>query len=281
MDTLITVKELHSQLDKPDLALFDCRFSLMDAGAGLASYARDHLPGAHYADLERDLSGPATPGTSGRHPLPGIEEWCETIRGWGLGNEMRVVAYDDSGGAFAARLWWLLRYVGHQHVAVLDGGWQAWLESDFPTRSAIPEPLPRSSFLQRPELTRVVEGGALYTGVTDRSLQLLDARELPRFRGESEPIDPVAGHIPGAICLPFGENLAANGTFKTPDQLARRFMASLDEGGDRPVVCYCGSGVTACHNVLAMVHGGLPEPCLYPGSWSEWITDPRRPVETG
>jgi thiosulfate/3-mercaptopyruvate sulfurtransferase len=258
-----------------DALVIDCRFSLTDSEAGRRGYAAGHIPGARYADLERDLSGPREPGgAGGRHPLPDREALCERLRSWGVDNRSSVVCYDQSSGAVAGRLWWLMRWLGHADVRVLDGGLDAWIAAGFETETAEPAPA-RGNFEARLPLTRTRSADDL----PDSDIELLDARDAARFRGESEPFDPVAGHIPGAICAPFTENLEA-GRFKSADQLERRFL-ELGVDPARDTVCYCGSGVTATHHVLALLIAGFPEPALYAGSWSDWISDPDRPIATG
>lgn len=252
--------------------IFDCRFSLMDSEAGRRDYESGHIPGARYADLERDLS--AAPGKGGRHPLPDRSELVERIRAWGVSNDSKVVCYDQNVGAVAGRLWWLVRWLGHANVCVLDGGLDAWLAAGFETNAEMVSPT-RGDFTSGPSLTRICTAAAL----PDSKIKLLDARDAARFSGESEPIDPVAGHIPGAICAPFADNLA-DGKFLAPDALKARFR-DLKVEPEIDAVCYCGSGVTATHNILALLLAGYPEPILYPGSWSEWITDRDRPIETG
>lgn len=271
--TLITVSELKSFLDEPGLQVFDCRFSLADAGAGRKAYQQAHIPGACFADMNHDLSSPHIPGVTGRHPLPAKDEWLKKVQQWGIDRNTQVVLYDDAGGAGAARMWWMLRWLGHGKVAVLDGGWPAWLAvGEDAVETAIPSSPKRASddYSDCPPLTRLYEAEQ----IASEKQVLLDARDEARYRGEVEPIDPVAGHIPGARCFPFTSNLEEGGHFKSKQQLAERFS---NLAGD--VVSYCGSGVTACHNILAMVHAGLPEPALYAGSWSEWITDPSRKIE--
>jgi thiosulfate/3-mercaptopyruvate sulfurtransferase len=252
---------------------FDCRFSLTDKEQGRREYDAGHIPGARFADLEKDLSAPQGP-TGGRHPLPDRAELVERFRAWGVTNGSRVVCYDQNNGAVAGRLWWLTRWLGHAKVAVLDGGLDAWLALRYPTDCDQASPI-LGDFTPGEPLTR------LYTAeqVVDAKINLLDARDSARFRGEVEPIDAVAGHIPGAIAAPFADNLDG-WHFKSPDALRRRFDAlNVDPGLD--TVCYCGSGVTANHNILALMLAGYPEPALYAGSWSDWISDPNRTVATG
>ena len=241
----------------------DCRASLADPDQGRRLFEAGHIPGARYLSLDDDLAAP--PGPGGRHPLPEPEDLAARLRTLGIGDEDQIVVYDDAGGAFAARAWWCLRWLGHEAVALLDGGLAAW-PAPLTVETITPAP---GNFSIRPTLTRTVDADTLLARLDD--FTLVDARAEPRFHGLEEPIDPVAGHIPGAICRPFQENLDAGGRFHAPGVLAARFPAGSD------VVCYCGSGVTAAHNILAMRLAGLPEPMLYPGSWSEWIRDEERP----
>ena len=256
----------------PDYLIFDCRAHLLDKHKGRLEFQLAHIPNAQYADLEADLS--SAPGAGGRHPLPSKTTLVERLRNWGVSNNSHIVCYDQNNGAFAARMWWLLRWLGHENVAVLDGGLDAWQAAGYSTTTEEIQCKP-GNFTATDSLTQVCEAADLL----EASNTLLDARDAARFRGEVEPIDPVAGHIPGAICIPFTGNLA-EGRFKTAHLLRRRFE---DLGvSDRPNnVCYCGSGVTAAHNILALLIAGYQEPALYPGSWSEWVTDPERPIETG
>lgn len=274
MKTLITTDELRARLDEPGLVIFDCRFSLADVDSGANAYAAAHIPGASYVNLDEHLSATWEPGKTGRHPLPEREDFAGTLGGFGLAPEDDVVIYDDGPGAFAARMWWMLRWLGHADVAVLDGGFRAWQAEGHPVSTDIPARA-RTTFPVREPLTRVVSAGEV---ATTRDL-LLDARGADRFRGENETIDPVAGHIPGAVNAPFTDNLADGPRMKPAELLLAQFTGlGVKSGTD--TICYCGSGVTAAHNILAMVHAGFDEPALYPGSWSEWITDPTRPVST-
>lgn len=284
--TLVAPAELERRLDDPGLRIFDCRFSLADPSAGRAAWRAGHIPGALHADIEADLSGPRIPGVTGRHPLPSRAAWVERVRAWGLTPQTDVAVYDDAGGAVAARMWWMLRWIGHENVAVLDGGWQAWVAAGYPVTTEVPSFDGPSSDARaytaddhetRRPLARLVEADEI-----DGATQIvLDARDRRRFLGEIEPIDPVAGHIPGAHSAPSSENLDADGRFLSKEALRRRFERILGKDRGRDVVCYCGSGITAAHNVLALVHAGFDEPRLYAGSWSEWITRPERGVEVG
>lgn len=277
MNTLISVAQLSSLPGEAGIMIFDCRYALMDPAAGRKAYDAAHIPGAYFVDMNRDLSTPHIPGKTGRHPLPAKSAWIRTVQGWGLRPDTQVVLYDDNGGASAARLWWMLQWIGHANVAVLNGGWQAWTGAGMPVTTAVPAPPAPSTF----DYAALYSPAFLLTAeqVDAGSQLLLDARDLARFRGEVEPIDPVAGHIPGAVCSPFSANLDASGAFRSVEEIRRKFAGA--NSFDRPVVCYCGSGITACHNILAMTHAGMPMPALYAGSWSEWITDPRRPVAKG
>ncbi len=275
--TLIAAADL-AALAPASVRLFDCRFDLGDPDAGEGRFAAGHIPGAVYLHLDRDLAGPVSPGRTGRHPLPERNAFRRTLRDSGVGPDTQVVAYDDAGGMFAARLWWMARWAGHAAVAVLDGGYQAWeagLRGDADAPRTPPPPTTPA-----PSGPAPVSMADVRASLHDRSRVLVDARAPDRFDGANETIDPRGGHIPGAVNAPFTDNLAADGRFAAPAALRRRFETLLADGVARPVVCYCGSGVTAAHNILAMVHAGLPEPGLYAGSWSEWITDSDNPVAT-
>ncbi len=277
--TLITPEELSRHLDDPSWAIVDCRFSLQDPEAGRQAYQEAHIPGAVYAHLDEDLSGPVVPGRTGRHPLPRVEAFTQRLGQWGIHNRTQVVAYDQAGGALAARLWWMLRWLGHEAVAVLDGGWSAWTAEGLPVRSG-EESRPEVRFTPRIRPEMAVDTATVDRWRRDPAYRVVDSRSPERYRGEQETIDPVAGHIPGAVNLYYGENLTG-GRFLDPATLRARFQALLGSCPPEQVVFYCGSGVTACHNILAMVHAGMGQPRLYPGSWSEWIADPSRPVATG
>jgi thiosulfate/3-mercaptopyruvate sulfurtransferase len=278
---LITADALQARLDQPDLLILDCRFALDDPAYGRRSYAAGHIAGAQFADLERDLSGPIHKGISGRHPLPEPAQLLARLRAWGLNDNSTVVLYDDGPGTFAARAWWLLAWLGKRDgVYLLDGGLQAWREAGCELSQALPSGAP-GNFAGQPDARLLVDAGQLQQRLSDPQLTLLDARALPRFRGEVEPLDPVAGHIPGAHCVPCSDNLDSSGRFLPTPQLRQRFAAQLGERPASELVAYCGSGVTACHNLFALCLAGYPLAPLYAGSWSEWITDPARPVATG
>jgi len=276
---LIDPQTLYDHLNDPNWVVVDCRFSLADPEAGRRAYRQGHIPGARYAHLDEDLAGLRTL-VSGRHPLPDPARLTGTLGVWGIHNATQVVAYDDAGGTIAARLWWLLRWLGHRQCAVLDGGLPAWRRQGLPLSTAIPKPLP-ALFIERHNDALWVDS-AYVLGHLDRDAGLLlDARAAARYRGETEPLDPVAGHVPTAVSLPLEGNLTAEGCFLEPDALQERFTAVIGGRGPASVVHMCGSGVTACHNLLAMEVAGLSGSRLYPGSWSEWIRDPARPVATG
>lgn len=276
--TLIAPEILHARPDDADWRVFDCRFDLADPDAGRRAWAAGHLPGALYADLERDLSGPRD-AASGRHPLPDADRLAAWLGHNGVDERVQVVCYDADSGAFAARLWWLLRWLGHDRTAVLDGGMAAWCAAGYPLEASPPaRPGPRR-FRARP---RDRETWIDAAGLADTpSLVVVDARAPERFRGEREPIDPVAGHVPGALNRPFTHNVDASGRWRSAETLRAEWRRLAGEAPAAGVVHMCGSGVTAAHNVLAMEHAGLAGSRLYPGSWSEWIRDPARPVERG
>jgi thiosulfate/3-mercaptopyruvate sulfurtransferase len=278
--TIISTGDLVEHIGDSQWAIVDCRFQLADETWGEREYRTVHIPGAVYAHLDRDLSGPKT-GSNGRHPLPGPNALLQTFIRLGIGSGMQVVAYDQDSGMFASRLWWLLRSMGHDTVAVLDGGFARWTAENRPieTADSANYARTRARFTGTPrgdmtvdvdDVARVVEkGGAL----------LLDARAPERYRGDVEPLDRVPGHIPGALNRFFQDNVGPDGLLRPPDELRATFSAIFGGVPVDQVVCYCGSGVTACHNILALEHAGLRGAKLYPGSWSEWCSDPVRPVE--
>lgn len=278
--TLIEPSTLKAHLGDAGWAVVDCRFSLNDPDRGRRTYAEGHIPGAVYAHLNDDLSAPVVQGRTGRHPLPDSATFARTLSQWGIDAGVQVVAYDDAGGAIAARLWWMLRWLGHDAVAVLDGGLPRWEAEGLPLTADVPERAPRI-FVPRPQNAWLATSEEVARLQQRPGACLLDARDAARYRGDVEPIDSVAGHIPSAASLPFAENLAPDGRFRSSDVLRARFEQALGGTPPEQAVCYCGSGVTAAHNVLAMVHAGLPPARLYAGSWSEWITDAERPVATG
>jgi len=276
--TLISTQKLADHQQDPTWVIIDCRFSLDDTERGRQDYEHAHIPGAIYAHLDQDLSGNIVPGKTGRHPLPDVEAMATRLGNWGIGPGVQVVAYDDAGGAIAARIWWLLVWLGHDAVAVLDGGWLHWMRENRDTQRGI-DSRPPQKFIPRERPEMWVTAADVERILQDPNGRLIDSRTLDRYRGQNETLDPVAGHIPGAICLPYPVNLDEKGLFLLKDQLQSRFTNTLEETPPEAAVFYCGSGVTAAHNLLAMAYGGLGLGRLYAGSWSEWITDSRRPVE--
>ncbi|QGA52625.1 sulfurtransferase [Pseudomonas brassicacearum] len=278
---LISPQALEERRSQPGLVILDCRFALEDPDYGQRSYAEGHIADASFADLERDLSGAVIKGVTGRHPLPEPEALIERFKAWGIDNDSDVVLYDDGPGAYAARAWWLLAWLGKRDgVYILDGGLKAWHAAGLPL-SLDPPQNSRGTFSGAPDASLMVSAQALQQRLGQSDMTLLDARALPRFKGEVEPIDPVAGHIPGARCAAFTDNLGADGRFLPADQLKQRFAEKLGERSPTDLVAYCGSGVTACHNLFALCLAGYPLGRLYAGSWSEWINDPQRPLAVG
>lgn len=277
--TLICVSELAVHLNDANCILCDCRHELTNYEAGRRAYTTAHLPGARFLHLDEDLSGPKT-GVNGRHPLPHPITFTLRLAALGIDNNTQVVAYDAMGGVYASRLWWMLRWVGHKHVAVLDGGIDAWIHSNQPVTAALPTIKP-VRYNPNPSSQLAVNSNEVAANLDHQSLQILDARSPDRFRGENETLDPVAGHIPGAANRFFKNNLADNGCFKPAALLRQEFTATLNTREPKDVVHQCGSGVTACHNLLAMEVAGLSGSRLYAGSWSAWVSDRKRPVATG
>ena len=279
--TLISADELVSHLDDPDWVIVDSRFALSDFGLGRRNYLAGHIAGAVFADLNLDLALPHLPGKTGRHPLPSVEQTATLFSRLGIRPGVQVVAYDDLGGALAAvRTWWMLRWLGHEAAALLDGGWQAWQRAGYPVRAG-EETRPARQFTALPRPGLIATTAEVDALRLDPHYRVMDARAPERFRGENETIDPVAGHIPGAISAPYGGNLTPDGTFRSAEQLLKRYQRILGQVPVENSISYCGSGVTSIHNILSMLHAGLGEGRLYVGSWSEWITDPSRPIATG
>jgi thiosulfate/3-mercaptopyruvate sulfurtransferase len=275
--TIVSTDLLAAHLD--DWTIVDCRFDLQNEHWGRDEYRLAHIPGAVYANLNADLSA-APSGTNGRHPLPSVDEIAATFGRLGIDRSSQVVAYDQDAGPYASRLWWMLRYLGHDASAVLDGGWAKWQREGRPSRSGDEMRRP-ATFTAAPRPENRVEIGDVVSRSEDGRALLIDARAPERFEGRSETIDRVAGHIPGAANHFFKQNLAADGTMLPPDTLRANFERLLSGRPPGDAVMYCGSGVTACQNLLAMEHAGLPGTRLYVGSWSEWSSDPSRPIETG
>ncbi|MDO7927105.1 sulfurtransferase [Pseudomonas sp. KFB-139] len=278
---LISPQQLAARQREPGLVILDCRFALEDPDHGQRSYAQGHIDRASFADLERDLSGPVTKGKTGRHPLPDPQALLQRFQAWGINPDSEIVLYDDGPGAFAARAWWLLAWLGKRDgVYLLDGGLKAWHAAGLPLSLDSPGNKP-GTFTGEPDMSLLLSASRLQGRLGRPEMTLIDARAEARFRGEVEPIDPVAGHIPGAQCVAFNENLGPDGRFLPADQLKQRFAAALQGRSATDLVAYCGSGVTACHNLFALCLAGYPLGTLYAGSWSEWITDPAREVATG
>ncbi|MBL8480732.1 MAG: sulfurtransferase [Rhodocyclaceae bacterium] len=276
---LISAAELHRLLQTNSALAVDCRHSLADPAFGRNAYLHGHLPGAVFAHLDEDLSGPCS-GSNGRHPLPDADRLARRLAELGVRADHLVVAYDDAGSMFAARLWWLLRWLGHERVAVLDGGLQAWQAAGLPLESAVPGH-PPGDFRRRAAAAHTVCAGDVQGALESESMLVVDARSPDRYRGENETLDPVGGHIPGAVNRFFRDNVDAQGRFHSPAHLREQWQAILGPRHAHEIVHQCGSGVTACHNLLAMEIAGLTGSRLYPGSWSEWCADPARPVARG
>ncbi|MBT5872267.1 MAG: sulfurtransferase [Candidatus Latescibacteria bacterium] len=278
--TIIDTETVASNLNNPGWRIIDCRFSLADTEKGRTAYGDSHLANALYAHLDDDLSSEIVPGQTGRHPLPTAEAAARVFSRWGIDRSIQVVAYDDNVGQVASRLWWMLRWLGHENVAVMDGGWEKWQKEGRSETADVPE-FGVSDFPVEVKSSSITDVEHVNNVKENPEICLLDARAGARFRGEVEPIDPVAGHIPGARCAAFEENSGPDGLMKSPEALRDRFRVLIGGTETSHVICYCGSGVSACHNLLALVHAGLGEAKLYPGSWSEWITDPSRAIGTG
>ena len=279
--TLVSAEQVADMLGDPHLRLFDCRYELARPDAGREAYLQGHLPGAVHADLHHDLAGPTSP-RSGRHPLPDPQDFAARLRRWGVDDDSLLLAYDDATGMWASRFWWMTsKWLGHRHVAVMDGGLRRWLLLGLPTTTD-PAPLRLAGdFAARPDPGACADADTTQAAARDPRRRVLDARAAERYRGEVEPIDPVAGHVPGALNHPSSGVVAADGRLLPPAELARAFAQSLGPVSAADTITMCGSGVTACHLLLAMEHAGLPGARLYPGSWSEWSRDPARPVARG
>ena len=273
---LVTTQELADRLGDPGWVVFDARHDLADPGKGRKAYQAGHIPGAFFLHLDDDLAGPKT-GKNGRHPLPGLPAFAAKIEERGVGPDTRVVVYDDSSGSYAVRLWWMLRWLGHERVALLDGGFPLWIQEGRPVSSQAP-PSRKGAFAARPRLGATVDAHFVERFRQDHAQKLIDARAPERYNGLIEPLDPVAGHVPGAANRFWKQNLSPDGRFKPAESLRAEFLGLLGAADPAKVVHMCGSGVTACHNLFAMELAGLPGGRLYPGSWSEWCADPSRPV---
>ena len=277
--TIVSTEQLAHHQDDPAWLIFDCRFTLTNTEAGLAAYKANHIPGAHYANLNEDLSGPVT-DKSGRHPLPDVQLLSEKLSRWGVDSGKQVVVYDDSFGAMAVKMWWILRWLGHNNVALLDGGLPKWLKEKRPLTAELPQIAP-AKFVAQLHQEILASTAEVDNARQERSRLVIDARSEQRFSGEREPLDKVAGHIPGSVNWVFDENLDFDGTYLPAEELREAYLKLLKGVKPELVIHSCGSGVTACHNMLAMEIAGMNGGKLYAGSWSEWITDPTRPVATG
>nr|PZN65232.1 MAG: sulfurtransferase [Pseudomonadota bacterium] len=275
---LLPADALRGLLGRPEVLVVDCRFELTRPAWGREAHAAGHVPGAVFAAMEHDLAAPRGPGT-GRHPLPSPGDFARVLSGWGFTDGSHVVAYDQGNGAWAARLWWMLRSRGHRHVQVLDGGWAAWLAAGGAVSSEAPSPVPTP--VQPRPWTGVMDSSEVEAALARGDILLVDARGADRFAGRNETIDPVAGHVPGAVSMPFAGNVGADQHWLSADALRARWQPVIEAAAGRPVVAMCGSGITACHNLLALELAGHRDTRLYAGSWSEWITDPARPIATG
>ena len=275
--TSISVADLAQHVDDPAFVIFDCRHELTNPEFGIKAYAHSHIPNARFAHLDRDLAAPQT-GRNGRHPLPDPNVFAGWLGRMGVSNDKQVIAYDNAAGVYGSRLWWMLRWMEHQNVAVLDGGWQAWLAAEHPVTAEVPVPKP-SRFTGTPQKSPV-DTKYVLEHLQSPDMVLIDARANDRYHGQNETIDPIGGHIPGARNRFFKDNLTPQGFFKSPEQLRDEFRPVVGNGSPEKIVSQCGSGVTACHNLLAMEIAGLKGGRLYPGSWSEWIADPSRPRAT-
>ena len=275
--TIISASTLDRNLANSNWVIFDCRFSLMDCDAGKIQYLQHHIPGAHYVHLNLDLSSPANKFT-GRHPLPDFTILTDKLASWGVTNQNQIVVYDSDCGAFAGRMWWLLRCLGHDNIAVLDGGMAKWKQENRQITNEVPAAI-RKNFLSSINESQWIDSRFLLDNLENETIKLVDARSPERFSGEKEPIDTIAGHIPHALNRPFQLNLDENGLFLPPDELKKQYKQLLQDTPASHIINMCGSGVTACHNILAMEIAGLNGSRLYPGSWSEWIRDKNRPVE--
>jgi len=278
-NTLVTTEELAAHIDDPDWLIFDCRFTLTEAGAGRKNYAQAHIPGAIYVHLEEDLSS-AISNTSGRHPLPDADSLSKKLSAWGVDNTKQLIVYDDAFGAIAGRMWWILRWLGHTKIALLEGGLPVWLRDGHATTERLPILTP-AIFQPQINTSLVVNTDDVEAMMNDDSYLIIDARSEERFEGVLEPFDKVAGHIPGALNVPYDDNLSVSGGFETQEELYESYSDRVNDLKNENIIHMCGSGVTACHNILAMEHAGLTGSRLYAGSWSEWITNSTRPIATG
>ena len=275
---LINTENLFKHRHDPDWVIFDCRHDLFDPGKGERQYREGHIPGAHFANIDTDLSGDKT-GSNGRHPLPSPAAFSAFLARHGVSNTSTIVAYDDVGGQFASRLWWMARWIGLTKIFLLDGGIPKWIAEGRALATDVPAPSP-APLRGNANPLMVWSATELAAHIEDANISVIDARAAERYRGEVEPIDPVAGHIPGALNRFYKANLNADLTFRAADEIKNDFAKLTNDQSSANVVHYCGSGVTACANIFAMEYAGLPGSKLFAGSWSEWVSDPSRPVVT-
>ena len=278
--SIINAEQAIENLDDPNWRFIDCRFDLNNVHAGIENYRTGHIPNAVYADLNKDLSSPVTQKT-GRHPLPEIKDITERLGSWGIRPDTQVVVYDDVFGSYAGRLWWLLRWLGHNKVAVLNGGLSQWERLQLPLTKNVPTPEP-TQFIAQPDISMIADTSIVEQSVSSPDIKLIDVRDTDRYQGLREPIDKIAGHVPGAINLPWKTNLDQNGLYLEKPELITHYESLLSKDGlaEPNLVFMCGSGVTACHSLVALEFLNIHGARLYPGSWSEWIIDPQHPVET-
>ena len=274
--TFISTQELSNLIATTDIVVVDCRYT--GGEKSHSDYLEAHIPGAVFASMDKDLSGEIIPGVTGRHPLPKVEDIENRLSNWGIGNETQVVVYDDKGGAMAARLWWMLKWLGHDAVAVLNGGWSAWKADRMHVNNSVPQKV-RKEFKANVRSEMLVDADFVTAHQEDMDYLILDARAGARYEGLVEPLDPIAGHIEGAVSMPFSENISVRKQVLPEQVLKIRFERMLGDVPMDKTICYCGSGVTACHNILSMAHAGLGMPKLYAGSWSDWITSENRVKE--
>jgi thiosulfate/3-mercaptopyruvate sulfurtransferase len=277
--TLVSIDTLAANYTNPNWVIVDCHYLLNDPDAGRRAYQRGHIPGAIYAHLDEDLTGPIIPGKTSRHPLPDIDTFTNTLSRWAITEDTQVIAYDNRGGGIAVRLWWMLKWLGHDAAAVLDGSFTHWKKAGFPVTDEITTPKPKT-FKPKPHPEMIATLNEIETIRQHPNKLLVDSRAQERYRGETEPLDPVAGHIPGAVNRYYMDNLDEEGKMKTVSELKEIFSALIGETQPGNVIFYCGSGVTSAHNILAMAHAGLGMAKIYPGSWSEWVIDPDHIIET-
>lgn len=278
--TLISTKDAYQHLDDPHWLFVDCRYYLEKPEQGQQEYGQSHLPGALYAHLDKDLSATVVPGVTGRHPLPDVDKVIGLFSHWGVDQDVQIVVYDQGPGMIAARLWWMFRWLGHDNTALMEGGWNKWLAEAKPVAKEAAVLTPRQ-FIAQVHNDYVAAVEDVSASMTNPDRVLLDARAADRYRGENETLDTVAGHIPGAISVPYMDNVNSQGCLHPPEMLRSMYKALFGETQAANAIVYCGSGVTAALNILAIEHAGLGMARLYPGSWSHWITDENRPVSTG